>query len=587
MQASHQLSAFLGIENSLTGRRWIGPSIEITRKAETIAQSTLLPVPLCNTLARLGVPATEVETYLKPKLRYLMPDPEKLKDIDAAVQRLLNTVEKKEKIAIFADYDVDGACSAAILFDWLRQMDILATIYIPDRINEGYGPNEAAMSKLAESHDLIICVDCGTQANMAISAAIGADVIVLDHHLGGEILPDAVAVINPNRHDESGELSHLCATAVVFLVLVAVERNLRKNGRCGPDLMNMLDLVALATVADVVPLTGVNRAFVHAGLHLMSKRRRPGLTALSDIAKIERSPSSHHLGFVLGPRINAGGRVGRADLGARLLICVDLDEAHSLAEMLDRYNAERQQIQNDVTASAMVHISAIDPSEPIVWAAKEGWHPGVVGIVASRIKEATNRPSIIIGLNGDVGKGSGRSVPGIDLGFAIQKLVAEGLLIKGGGHRMAAGMTVCTSKLEAAMKRLSEIVAGQQVGKREKPNLDVDGLLMPDGATQELVEQIESAGPYGSAAREPCFVFPNMKISFTRRVGESHLQIRFSDGVGAKIEGIAFGAYDGRLGTALENHGGNRFHLAGKIGINNFRGKNSVQMQLIDAAVTI
>ena len=581
------MSAFLGIEHSLTGRRWAGPSIETARKAEMIAQRTPLPVPLCNTLARLGVPAIEAETYLKPKLRDLMPDPKKLNDMDVAVRRFLTAVEKKEKIAIFADYDVDGACSAALVFDWLRQMDISATIYIPDRIDEGYGPNEAAMSRLAESHDLIICVDCGTQANTAIDAAIGADVIVLDHHLGGEVLPNAVAVVNPNRHDESGELSHLCATAVVFLVLVAVERSLRGSGRFGPDLMSMLDLVALATVADVVPLTGVNRAFVHAGLHLMSKRRRPGLAALSDIAKIERSPSSHHLGFVLGPRINAGGRVGRADLGARLLTCVNLDEAQSLAEMLDRYNDERRQIQNDVTASAMIHISSMAPCEPIVWAAKEGWHPGVVGIVASRIKEAANRPAIVIGLNGDVGKGSGRSVPGIDLGFAIQKLVAEDLLIKGGGHRMAAGMTVHKSKLEAAMERLSEIVASQQAGKLERPSLDVDGLLMPDGATRELVKQIESAGPYGSAAREPCFAFPNMKISFTRRVSESHMQIRFSDGVGTGIDGIAFGAYDGKLGTALENHGGDRFHLAGKIGINSFRGKNSVQMQLIDAANAI
>ena len=549
-----------------------------------MAQATALPRPLCQTLARLGVASEDSETYLAPQLRDLLPDPRSLKDMETAATRFIQAVDRREKIAIFADYDVDGGTSAALLIDWLRQMGLSATLYIPDRIDEGYGPNEPAMADLAATHDLIICVDCGTLSHDAIAAAQGADVLVLDHHLGGETLPPALAVVNPNRQDEPGDLAHLCAAAVVFLMLVEAGRQLREAGKRGPDLMAMLDLVALATVADVAPLKGVNRAFVRQGLRVMARRDRPGLVALSDIARLDTTPAAYHLGFVLGPRVNAGGRVGRADLGARLLASDNLTEAKSMAERLDQLNTERREIEGLVRAAALEQAEERGLDAPLVWAAGEGWHPGVVGIVASRLKENTNRPAIVIGFDGDEGKGSGRSVSGVDLGASIQKLAAEGLLIKGGGHKMAAGLTVARDKLEAAMARLSELLGKQGAGTAGPADLRLDGVLMPGAATVELVDQIEAAGPFGAGAPGPRYAFPDMAIQFAKRVGESHLKLRFGDGMGASMEAIAFGAYDGPLGPRLENHGGARFHLAGRLDINTWGGRQSVQLRLEDAA---
>nr|WP_154153071.1 single-stranded-DNA-specific exonuclease RecJ [Roseovarius bejariae] len=568
----------------MTGRHWIGPSLEVERQAEAMAQATALPRPLCQTLARLGVATEDTQSYLAPQLRDLLPDPRSLKDMDPAATRFLQAVERREAIAIFADYDVDGGTSAALLIDWLRQMGQQATLYIPDRIDEGYGPNEPAMADLAAKHDLIICVDCGTLSHDAIAAAKGADVLVLDHHLGGETLPPAVAVVNPNRQDEPGDLAHLCAAAVVFLMLVEAGRQLREAGKRGPDLMAMLDLVALATVADVAPLKGVNRAFVRQGLRVMARRDRPGLVALSDISRLDTAPAAYHLGFVLGPRVNAGGRVGRADLGARLLASDNLAEAKSMAERLDQLNTERREIEGLVRAAALEQAEERGLDAPLVWAAGEGWHPGVVGIVASRLKEATNRPAIVIGFDGDEGKGSGRSVSGVDLGASIQRLAAEGLLIKGGGHKMAAGLTVARDKLDAAMARLSDLLAKQGAGTAGPADLRLDGVLMPGAATVELVEQIEAAGPFGAGAPGPRYAFPDMAIQFAKRVGDSHLKLRFGDGLGASMEAIVFGAYDGPLGPRLENHGGARFHLAGRLDINTWGGRQSVQLRLEDAA---
>jgi single-stranded-DNA-specific exonuclease len=578
------VDAYLGIAHSLTGRRWIGPGVEVERLAEAMAQSTGLPRPLCQTLARLGVPETEAEPYLEPSLRDLLPDPRSLRDMEPAAARFIAAVRARERIAIFADYDVDGGASAALLIDWLRQMGLAATLYIPDRIDEGYGPNEPAMAELAAAHDLIICVDCGTLSHDAIAAARGADVVILDHHLGGETLPPALAVVNPNRQDETGDLAHLCAAAVVFLMLVEAGRQLRALGETGPDLMAMLDLVALATVADVAPLRGVNRAFVRQGLRIMARRDRPGLVALSDVARLDTAPSAYHLGFVMGPRVNAGGRIGKADLGARLLATRDISEARSLAERLDELNSERRDIEAGVRAAALAQAEARGLDAPLVWAAGEGWHPGVVGIVASRLKELTNRPAIVIGMDGNEGKGSGRSISGVDLGASIQRLAAEGLLIKGGGHRMAAGLTVARDRLEAAMERLSELLDRQGSGAAGPADLRLDGVLMPGAATVELVERIEAAGPFGAGAPGPRYVFPDMQIGFAKRVGDAHLKLRFGDGLSGQLDAIAFGAFDSPLGQALMSHGGARFHLAGRIGINEWGGRRSAQLQLEDAA---
>ncbi|TCS52945.1 single-stranded-DNA-specific exonuclease RecJ [Primorskyibacter sedentarius] len=576
--------AYLNVEKSLTGRRWVGPSGEAERLAEALAQQSGLPRPICAVLARAGVPASEAQAYLSPQLRSLLPDPRSLRDMETAAQRFLAAVNARERIAIFADYDVDGGTSAALLIDWLGAMGLQATLYIPDRIDEGYGPNVPAMQELARDHDLIICVDCGTLSFEPIAAAKGTDVIVLDHHLGAEELPAALAVVNPNRQDETGDLAHLCAAAVVFLMLVETNRQMRDAGRKGPDLMAMLDLVALATVADVAPLIGVNRALVRQGLKVMARRDRPGLVALSDVAKLTSAPSSYHLGFVLGPRVNAGGRIGKADLGARLLACRNPQEAQAMAERLDALNTERREVEEQVRAAAMAQAEERGMDAPLVWAAGEGWHPGVVGIVASRLKEASNRPAIVIGLDGDEGKGSGRSVAGIDLGAAIQRLASEGLLIKGGGHKMAAGLTVARDKLDAAMERLSDLLAKQGAGDAGPADLRLDGTLMPGAATPELIDQLDDAGPFGAGAPAPRHAFPSVEIRFAKRVGASHLKLSFSDGTGPKIDAICFGAYDGPLGDALENHGGARFHLAGRLEINEWGGKRKAQLRLDDAA---
>ncbi|MGR3679245.1 MAG: single-stranded-DNA-specific exonuclease RecJ [Paracoccaceae bacterium] len=576
---------FLGIEASLTGRQWVGPDVDTDRAAEAMAQQSTLPRPVCQVLARRGVPPEEALGFLSPQLKELLPDPHRLKDMETAAARFVAATQAQQRIAIFADYDVDGGSSAALLVTWLNGMGINPKLYVPDRIDEGYGPNDAAMAGLARDHDLIICVDCGTLSHGPIAAAQGADVIVLDHHLGAETLPDCVAVVNPNRQDEDGALEYFCAAGVVFLMLVEARRQLRAAGAgTGPDLMAMLDLVALATVADVAPLIEANRALVRQGLKVMAARQRPGLVALSDVARMDSAPTPYHLGFLLGPRVNAGGRIGKADLGARLLSTQDSAEAEALAERLDHLNTERRDIEAAVRVAALEQAEQRGHDAPLVWAAGEGWHPGVVGIVASRLKEATNRPAIVIGLDGDEGKGSGRSVSGIDLGASIQRLASEGLLLKGGGHKMAAGLTVARDQLEPAMARLSELLAKQGADKLGPADLKLDGVIMPQALSVDLINQIEQAGPFGAGAPAPRYALPDMAIRFAKRVGESHLKLTLNDGVGGKIDAICFGAFDTGLGERLLNHGGARFHMAGRLEINTWGGRQSVQMRLEDAA---
>jgi len=577
--------AFLGVETSLTGRRWIGPTGAEDRLSEAMAQITRLPLPLCRTLVRRGVAPDEAGRFLAPQLRDLLPDPMGLRDMGVAADRLLRAVNSRQRIAILGDYDVDGGASSALLIIWLRALGLQATLYIPDRIDEGYGPNVPAMAALARDHDLILCVDCGTLSHEPIAAARGADVVVLDHHLGAETLPPALAVVNPNRQDEDGTLGHLCAASVVFLLLVEVNRRLRAAGVQGPDLMGMLDLVALATVADVAPLIGVNRALVRQGLTVMARRERPGLVALADVARMDRAPNCHALGFLLGPRVNAGGRIGRADLGARLLATDDPAEAASIAARLDELNTERRDIELRVREAALAQAGARGLEGPLVWAAGEGWHPGVVGIVAARLKEATNRPAVVIGLERGIGKGSGRSVSGVDLGAAVQRLAAEGLLTRGGGHRMAAGLTVEEDRIEAAMARLGELLARQGAGRGGAADLRLDGLLMTGAATAQLVEQIEAAGPFGASAPAPRFAFADQAVS-ARRVGETHLRLTLTDGMGPPLEAIAFGAFDTALGPALAQPGAQRFHLAGRLEISHWNGRSKVQLRLEDAART-
>lgn len=580
------MTAFLNVTSSLTGRRWVGPDPEADRLAEGMAQHTRLPLALCRILVARNVAPEAAAAFLAPALRDLMPDPLTLRDMAPAADRLLRAVARREKIAIFADYDVDGGSSAALLLVWLRHFGLEATLYIPDRIDEGYGPNVPAMTQLAAAHDLILCVDCGTLSHDPIAAAKGADVVILDHHLALETLPPALAIVNPNRQDEDGALAHLCAAGVVFLLLVEANRRLKADGAQGPDLMQLLDLVALATVADVAPLIGLNRAFVRQGLRIMARRERPGLRALADVARMDQAPTPHALGFLLGPRVNAGGRIGQADLGARLLATDNDREAMTLAARLDQLNTDRREITETVREEAMAQAEARGLDGPLVWAASDGWHPGVVGIVAARLKEAANRPTVVIGFEGDEGKGSARSVPGVDLGAAIQRLAAEGMILKGGGHRMAAGLTLTRAQLQPAMARLAELLARQGVGGAAGPqDLRIDGLLTTAAATVALVEEVENAGPFGASAPAPRFAFANMAVG-ARRIGDSHLKLTLSDGAGQSLDAIAFGAFDSPLGPALESAGHRRFHVAGKLELNHWKGRTRVQLRLDDAAPT-
>ena len=576
------MSAFLNVDLSLTGRRWSGPAPQAARLAEAMGQITRLPAALCQTLVLRGVSPEGAGAYLAPALRDLLPDPLSLRDMERAAVRLLQAVTLRQRIAIFADYDVDGGSSAALLIVWLRHFGLTPTLYIPDRIDEGYGPNVPAMASLGAAHDLILCVDCGTLSHEPIAAA-RCDVIVLDHHLGSETLPQAFAVVNPNRQDETGDLAHLCAASVVFLTLVEANRRLKAQGQQGPDLMALLDLVALATVADVAPLIGVNRAFVRQGLKVMARRDRVGLRALADSARLDQAPTSYALGFVLGPRINAGGRIGQADLGARLLATDQESEAAALAARLETLNTERREIEAQVRELALAQVDAHGTEGALAWAAEDGWHPGVVGIVAARVKEALHKPAVVIGFEGDIGKGSARSVTGVDLGSAIQRLAAEGLIVKGGGHKMAAGLTLTRAQLLPAMQRLEALLARQGAGTQGAGDLDITALLMPTAATVELIEQIEQAGPFGASSPAPRFAFADQSVT-TRRMGTGHLRVTFGDSLGARVDGVLFNAFDTPLGDALEGAGHRRLHLAGRLEINHWNGKSKPQFRLEDAA---
>ena len=570
---------FLGVEKSVSGRAWIGPDAGADRLAEALVQAGH-PRALAQHLAGRGIAADAAEGFLAPRLRDDLPDPRGLADAEPAAARLVRAARARERIAVFADYDVDGGASAALLAWWLRGLGHAATLYVPDRVGEGYGPNAPAMARLAADHDLIVCVDCGTVSHDALAAAEGADVVVIDHHLGAETLPPALAVVNPNRADADGALSHLCAAAVVFLVLVEANRQLREAGETGPDLMAMLDLVALATVADVVPLVGVNRALVRQGLRVMARRDRPGLRALADVARLDGPPDAGNLGYALGPRINAGGRVGRADLGARLLSTADPHEAAALAERLDALNRERRAIEARVSAEARAQADGRDG--PLAWAAGPGWHPGVVGIAAARLKEASHRPAVVIGLAEDgSGQGSARSVRGVDIGAALQRLVAEGLATKGGGHRMAGGLSLPPGGVEPAMARLAELVARQRGDAPAGPgDLRLDGAVMPAAATVELVRALDAAGPFGQGAPAPRFALPDLRVAHARPVGDGHLKLTLSEGR-ARLDAIAFRASDGLRALAAS---GRPLHLAGRIEINRWQGREGVQLRVEDAA---
>lgn len=585
---------FLGVDASATGRRWRARlDVEAQTRALAIAQAHGLSDVVSRVLAGRGVSMDNAPLFLAPKLRDLLPDPYVLRDMEPAVERLAQAVARREKVAIFGDYDVDGAASAALLASFLRACGVPFQIHIPDRITEGYGPNSEAIAMLArEGATLLVAVDCGTASHepFAQARALGLDVVALDHHQAPEALPETIALVNPNRQDDLSGLGHLCAAGVVFMTLVGLARRLRETGRA-PDfnLMGALDVVALATVADVVPLIGLNRAFVRQGLSVMRARGRPGLTALLDVAGLAAAPQAWHLGYLVGPRINAGGRIGDAALGARLLLTEDPAEAATIAAELDRLNRERQVIEQEAVAEALAQADkqlTDEPDAPVVATFSPDWHPGVVGLVAARLKERFRRPAFAFAVNiaGDA-TGSGRSIPGVDLGRAVRAAVESGRAIKGGGHAMAAGVTIAAGAFADFAQFLSEAVASGVASAQAQDALTIDATVTAGGASAALVAEIEQAGPFGAGCPEPVFALPRHRIVSVREVGAGgHLRVRLASGDGSTIDGVAFRAAGQPLGEALSAAQGETVHLAGTLARNDWGGRDRAELRIIDLA---
>jgi single-stranded-DNA-specific exonuclease len=588
---------FLGVENSATGRAWRDRLDERgAARALAIAQRHEIPELLARILAGRNVEADAVDAFLDPTIKSSMPDPNVLTAMPEAAARIADAVTRGENIAIFGDYDVDGATSAAVLARFLRQGGVEPFIHIPDRLFEGYGPNvEAVRALAARGATLLVTVDCGTTSIEPLSEAkaLGMDVVVIDHHQADEALPPATAIVNPNRRDDLSGLGYLAAVGLVFMTVVAVNRELRVRGfwteaRPEPDLLAYLDAVALGTVADVVPLIGLNRALVAKGLLVLRRREQPGLVSLMDVARLSGPPEAWHLGFLLGPRINAGGRIGRADLGARLLLEADPIEAAKIAAELDRLNRERQAIEQETLAQAEAEAMAalgLEEKGAVVITAAEGWHPGVVGLVAARLKEKFNRPAFAIALEpGGIGTGSGRSITGVDIGRAVRRAVAEGLLVKGGGHAMAAGVTLRKGALAQFRAFLETALSAEVAGARRLSGLMIDGAVSAAGASLDLVAMIERAGPFGSGNPEPVIALPAHTVTYAEEVGQAHMRVRFKSTDGAAVNAIAFRAAGQKLGTALLNSRGRQVHAAGSFAIDRYQGEERVQFRLTDIA---
>lgn len=587
----------MGVERSLTGRAWQArPADE--RTALALCQKLGAPEIIGRVLAGRGVGPEEAVSFLNPTLRDLLPDPGHLRDMEVAVARLRTAIEGRERIAIFGDYDVDGATSAALLSRYFAALGVSVDAYIPDRQKEGYGPNAPALRRLrAAGVDVVITVDCGITAFEALedAAKAGLDVIVVDHHVAEPRLPRACAIINPNRLDDDSAHGQMAAVGVAFLLVVALNRTLREADFFGPsrrepDLMGWLDIVALGTVCDVVPLTGVNRALVTQGLKVMARRANPGLACLADLAGQTRRPDAYLAGFVLGPRINAGGRVGKSDLGYRLLTTNDPLQAAALAHELDTYNDERRRIESDVLDQAIAQVEADKDTlgGPLVIAG-QGWHPGVIGIVASRLRERFHLPACVIALPADgedgMAKGSGRSVAGIDLGAAVIAARQAGLLVNGGGHKMAAGFTLEAARIDEFRAFLATRIGALAAASSVRPVLSVDGALLPAAATFDLAELLESMGPFGAGNPQPRFVFPAVRVVRADVVGDAHVRCILSGPGGKGLKAIAFRSVETPLGKALLGSAGSALHIAGSLRTDEWQGRKEAQLFIDDAAL--
>ncbi|KYK46385.1 single-stranded-DNA-specific exonuclease RecJ [Bradyrhizobium liaoningense] len=590
--------AFLGVARSLTDKLW-RDRLDGRGAAQALAivQRHQLPELLARVLAGRGIDIDAVLDFLDPTIRKLLPDPFTVTEMEAAAKRIADAAARGEKVAIFGDYDVDGATSAALLAWHLRHCGLDPLIHIPDRIFEGYGPNtEAVRALAAKGATLLVTVDCGTTSVEPLAEAkrLGMSVVVIDHHQCGLDLPEVDALVNPNRPDDLSGLGHLAAVGLVLVTLVAVNRELRQRGfwtseMPEPDLLGMLHHVALGTVADVAPLIGLNRAFVAKGLIAMRRRDHVGHTALMDVARLNGPPEAWHLGFMLGPRVNAGGRIGRADLGVRLLLEGDSVEAARIAAELDRLNSERRVIEQAAEAQAEAEALAsigLEDKLAVIVTASEGWHPGVVGLVASRLKEKFSRPAFAIALEpGGIGTGSGRSIAGVDLGKAVRQAVADGILLKGGGHAMAAGVTLRKEKLAEFRAYVENALARDVAEARHVNELYIDGAVSARAVTPELATTLNRAGPFGSGNPEPVLALPAHQLVFADEVGQAHLRLRFKSGDGAMVNGIAFRSVGQKLGNALLANRGQQLHVAGSLSVDRYQGAERVQFRVVDVAL--
>lgn len=566
---------------SVGGRRWVLDEAD-PRHALQLAQNHGIGTLSASILLRRGITFESASRFLQPTLRELMPDPSHLKDLDVGVERVLKAIQSKETLAVFGDYDVDGATATALLKSYFRDIGVSLRVYIPQRIEEGYGPTIPAMEQLAkEGTTTLLMVDCGTTAFEPLQEAanLGMDVIVIDHHMSQASLPVVTALINPNRLDESSPLTTLCAAGLSFIFIAGLHRRLRQEGwfdsRPEPDLRQYLDLVALGTVCDVMLLTGLNRAFVSQGLKVMARRSNPGLRALSDVAGLDDVPSAYHLGFLLGPRINAGGRVGCADYGSRLLSTQDPLEAQQLARDLDLYNKERQAIEILVLEEAITQVEAkgLD-RHPVILVGQEGWHPGVIGIVAGRLKERYNRPTCVVGFDGDVGKGSGRSITGVNLGASMHVATHQGLLVAGGGHAMAAGFTVMKNQFDGFYAFLRDQLR-QQVDSVD-PIFDIDGTLTPSGATLELIRELKMLEPFGNGNPTPKFCIHKARVTYAEQVGVNHIRCTLEGEDGTRLKAMAFRALGTPLGDEILSRNNKAIQVAGTLKADTWNGRTTV-----------
>jgi len=596
--ASGQEDFILGVEDSVTGRAWCQRPAEY-RIIQAIAQRHNLPEIVARVVAGRGIDLDRSDDYLNPTLRAALPDPSRFRDMDTACARVALALREGQKIAVFGDYDVDGATSSALLKRFFSALSQEVILYIPDRIKEGYGPNSTALLDLRKQGvDLLLTVDCGTVSFEPLKAAkeAGLEVIIIDHHQAEPHLPEAVAVLNPNRIDEEAGFGQLAAVGMTFMFVVGLNRLLRQEGwyqtrgLTEPDLMQWLDLVALGTICDVVPLVGINRALVAQGLKVMAGRGNAGIRALADVAGIREEPGTYHAGFLIGPRVNAGGRVGRSGAGALILSSDDMDEAAALAGELHNYNAERQAIEHLVQEQAMQQVAArIGPGgevPPVIVASGKGWHPGVIGIVAGRLKEYYQRPTLVIAIDDDgVGKGSGRSIYGVDLGAVVTAARQAGVVTAGGGHAMAAGLTVPEQLIgdleKFLIKRLGGLVDDALAGL----SLKLDGVLTPAGVTVAVVDQLARLGPYGQGNAQPRFALANVTVKYADVVGRDHVKCTLQGADGTTVRAMAFRSADQPLGQLILASRGRKIHVAGTLRRNDWNGRVSAEIFIDDAAV--